>query len=93
MHDVKRISIGEEGEPLNNATFFHENIDLSKGGRCFEFINSGFLPHVNLKDFYETTNQLGSSNGVGADSILTTGGAVFGRRQQSTLMEHRLVIL
>lgn len=61
--DVKRISISGEGEPLNNAKVFHEILRLSEGGKCFEFITSGFLPHDNMVDFYETTNRIVVSNG------------------------------
>ncbi len=61
--DVKRISISGEGEPLNNATVFHEILGLSEGKKCFEFITSGFYPHQNLEEFYETTNQIVLHNG------------------------------
>lgn len=61
--DVKRISISGEGEPLNNAKVFHEILGLSKGGRCFEFITSGYFPHEKLQEFYETTNQIVLGNG------------------------------
>ncbi len=61
--DVKRVSISGEGEPLNNAKVFHEILGLSKGGKCFEFITSGFFPHDKMVDFYETTDQIVSGNG------------------------------
>lgn len=61
--DVKRISISGEGEPLNNAKVFHEILRLSEGGKCFEFITSGFLPHDKMVDFYETTNRIVLRNG------------------------------
>lgn len=61
--DVKRISISGEGEPLNNAKVFHEILGLSKGGRRFEFITSGFFPHDKMLDFYETTDQIVLHNG------------------------------
>nr|WP_241839200.1 hypothetical protein [Rhodoferax antarcticus] len=61
--DVKRISISGEGEPLNNTKVFHEILGLSKGGRRFEFITSGFFPHDKMLDLYETTNQILLANG------------------------------
>lgn len=61
--DVKRISISGEGEPLNNVKVFHEILGLSEGGRHFEFITSGFLPHYMMVSFYETTDRIVSSNG------------------------------
>ncbi|WAF88660.1 radical SAM protein [Metapseudomonas otitidis] len=61
--EVKRISISGEGEPLNNANVFHEILRLSEGGKCFEFITSGFYPHDKMADFYDTTNRIVSGNG------------------------------
>lgn len=61
--DVKRISISGEGEPLNNVKVFHEILGLSEGGRCFEFITSGFFPHDKMAYFYETTDKIVSDNG------------------------------
>lgn len=61
--EVKRISISGEGEPLNNANVFHEILRLSQGGKCFEFITSGFFPHDKMEAFYEVTNSIVSSNG------------------------------
>lgn len=61
--EVKRISISGEGEPLNNAKVFHEILGLSEGGKCFEFITSGFYPHDKMADFYDTTNRIVSGNG------------------------------
>ncbi len=61
--DVKRISISGEGEPLNNARVFHEILDLSQGGKCFEFITSGFFPHEKMAEFYNTTNHILVSRG------------------------------
>lgn len=61
--EVKRISISGEGEPLNNAKVFHEILGLSKGGKSFEFITSGFYPHDRMEEFYETTNQIVLDNG------------------------------
>ena len=55
---VKRISISGEGEPLNNIATFHEILGLSSGGKTFEFITSGFLPHDKLTAFYEQTNAI-----------------------------------
>ncbi len=60
---VKRVSVSGEGEPLNNAIVFHEILGLSKGGRCFEFITSGFFRHEKLQEFYETTNKIVLGNG------------------------------
>ena len=59
---VKRTSISGEGEPLNNIKVFHEILKLSTGGRCFEFITSGFFPHERMKDFYESTDRILASN-------------------------------
>lgn len=61
--EVKRISISGEGEPLNNAKVFHEILALSKGGKKFEFITSGFFPHHKMEDFYDHTNKIVSGNG------------------------------
>ena len=61
--DVKRISISGEGEPLNNYKVFHEILSLSKGGKSFEFITSGFFPHDKMEQFYIETNKIASSNG------------------------------
>ncbi|MCY9824126.1 radical SAM protein [Aeromonas media] len=55
---VKRISVSGEGEPLNNIRTFHEILALSRGGRRFEFITSGFLRHEKMLDFYEETNRI-----------------------------------
>lgn len=60
---VKRVSVSGEGEPLNNVKIFHEILGLSTGGRAFEFITSGFLPHPQLSAFYDTTNALAQANG------------------------------
>lgn len=60
---VKRISVSGEGEPLNNVKVFHELLALSTGGRAFEFITSGFLPHPQLSAFYEKTNALAHTKG------------------------------
>lgn len=60
---VKRVSVSGEGEPLNNAKIFHEIQELSSGGRSFEFITSGFLPHAQLSAFYDKTNALAEANG------------------------------
>jgi len=60
---VKRISVSGEGEPLNNIKTFHEILGLSTGGRAFEFITSGFLPHEQLAAFYDKTNALAQANG------------------------------
>lgn len=61
--EVKRISISGEGEPLNNAKVFHEILELSEGGKCFEFITSGFFPHDKMEDFYDDIERIVSSNG------------------------------
>ena len=61
--EVKRISVSGEGEPLNNAKVFHEILGLSEGGKCFEFITSGFYPHDKMADFYDATNRIVSGNG------------------------------
>ena len=61
--DVKRISISGEGEPLNNARVFHEILELSQGGKRFEFITSGFFPHEKMAEFYDTTNRIVLSRG------------------------------
>lgn len=61
--EVKRISISGEGEPLNNVKVFHEILGLSEGGKCFEFITSGFYPHDKMADFYDTTNRIVLGNG------------------------------
>lgn len=61
--EVKRVSISGEGEPLNNYTVFHEILGLSEGGKCFEFITSGFYPHDKMADFYDSTNEIVSRNG------------------------------
>ncbi|MGM1051027.1 MAG: radical SAM protein [Pseudomonadota bacterium] len=60
---VKRISISGEGEPLNNAKVFHEILGLSNGGKCFEFITSGFLPHAKMAEFYDETSRIVTANG------------------------------
>ncbi|MFM4712087.1 radical SAM protein [Aeromonas veronii] len=60
---VKRISVSGEGEPLNNIGTFHEILALSRGGRHFEFITSGFLRHDKMVDFYEETNRIVLQNG------------------------------
>lgn len=60
---VKRIVISGEGEPLNNTKVFHEILSLSNGGKRFEFITSGFLPHPQLADFYDETDRIVTSNG------------------------------
>lgn len=52
---VKRVSVSGEGEPLNNVAVFHQILQLSAGGRAFEFISSGFWPHDKLADFIEKT--------------------------------------
>lgn len=61
--DVKRIAISGEGEPLNNAEVFHQILALSRGGKAFEFITSGFLPHDKLQAFYQRTDALVAANG------------------------------
>lgn len=61
--DIKRISISGEGEPLNNARVFHEILELSQGGKRFEFITSGFFPHEKMAEFYDTTNRIVVSRG------------------------------
>ncbi|MEY8200145.1 MAG: radical SAM protein [Colwellia sp.] len=61
--DVKRIAISGEGEPLNNIRVFHEILELSEGGKLFEFITSGFLPHEPLVSFYTKTNDIVKANG------------------------------
>ncbi|MDG9882433.1 radical SAM protein [Pseudomonas sp. GD04058] len=61
--EVKRISISGEGEPLNNARVFHEILELSEGGKAFEFITSGFFPHDRMAAFYDTTNRIVVGNG------------------------------
>lgn len=61
--EVKRVSISGEGEPLNNAKVFHEILELSDGGKCFEFITSGFFPHDKMEEFYEATNRIVLFNG------------------------------
>ncbi|WP_369070849.1 radical SAM protein [Burkholderia gladioli] len=61
--DVKRISISGEGEPLNNVKVFHQILELSRGGRTFEFVTSGFLPHDKLLTFYERTNAMVTERG------------------------------
>ena len=61
--DVKRISVSGEGEPLNNTQVFHQILGLSRGGKAFEFITSGFLPHDKLEAFYERTHTQIKANG------------------------------
>ncbi len=61
--DVKRISISGEGEPLNNIRVFYDILGLSRGGKRFEFITSGFLPHERMTEFYDTTNRIVGSRG------------------------------
>ncbi|WP_224032552.1 radical SAM protein [Paraburkholderia caribensis] len=61
--DVKRISVSGEGEPLNNIATFHQILGLSRGGKAFEFITSGFLPHDRLAGFYEETSALIAAKG------------------------------
>jgi hypothetical protein len=61
--EVKRISISGEGEPLNNHKVFHEILGLSEGGKCFEFITSGFYPHEQMAEFYDSTNDIVLCNG------------------------------
>jgi hypothetical protein len=61
--DVKQISVSGEGEPLNNLETFHQILELSRGGRAFEFITSGFFPHEKLLAFYERTNALVTASG------------------------------
>lgn len=60
---VKRISISGEGEPLNNTEAFHAILNLSNGGKRFEFITSGFLPHAKMADFYDETDRIVTANG------------------------------
>lgn len=60
---VKRISISGEGEPLNNIKTFHQILALSRGGKRFEFISSGFLRHEKMVDFYDETNRIVLKNG------------------------------
>jgi len=60
---VKRISVSGEGEPLNNIRAFHDILRLSRGGKAFEFITSGFLPHDQLDAFYRATDELVSAHG------------------------------
>ena len=55
---VKRISISGEGEPLNNIKVFHEILNLSNGGKRFEFITSGFLPHAKMVEFFNETDRI-----------------------------------
>ncbi len=61
--DVKRISVSGEGEPLNNFQVFHQVLALSRGGKAFEFITSGFFPHDKLEAFYERTHTQVKANG------------------------------
>lgn len=61
--DVKRIAISGEGEPLNNAGVFHQILELSNGGKRFEFITSGFFPHEKMRQFYDDTNRIVVSRG------------------------------
>lgn len=61
--DVKRISVSGEGEPLNNVQVFHQVLALSRGGKAFEFITSGFLPHDRLEEFYERIHTQIKANG------------------------------
>jgi len=61
--EVKRISVSGEGEPLNNIATFHEILQLSRGGKAFEFITSGFLPHAQLDAFYRATSESVSARG------------------------------
>ena len=60
---VKRISISGEGEPLNNTKVFHEILNLSNGGKRFEFITSGFFPHAKMVEFFDETDRIVTSNG------------------------------
>lgn len=60
---VKRISVSGEGEPLNNIEAFHQILRTSRGGRCFEFVTSGFLPHAQLRQFYEATHAILRAHG------------------------------
>lgn len=60
---VKRVSVSGEGEPLNNIKTFHEILRTSCGGRAFEFITSGFLPHAQLQRFFNETEAILSANG------------------------------
>ncbi|HKM15630.1 MAG TPA: radical SAM protein [Marinospirillum sp.] len=69
---VKRISVSGEGEPLNNYHVFHEILKLSKGGKAFEFITSGFYPHDKLENFYNETNALTELNGDTCNIRLST---------------------
>jgi len=61
--DVKRISVSGEGEPLNIVHVFHQILALSRGGKAFEFITSGFIPHEKLEAFYECTYMQVKANG------------------------------
>lgn len=61
--EVKRISISGEGEPLNNIKVFQEILELSEGGKCFEFITSGFFPHDKMAAFYDDIERIVSSKG------------------------------
>jgi hypothetical protein len=70
--DVKRISVSGEGEPLNNTKVFHDILRLSEGGKSFEFITSGFLPHDKMVEFYETTNQIVLNHGDTCNIRLST---------------------
>lgn len=72
--NVKRISISGEGEPLNNIGIFHEILRLSEGGKSFEFITSGFLPHNKMAAFYEDTSRIVSGNGDTCNVRLSADG-------------------
>ena len=59
---VKRTCVSGEGEPLNNIETFHGILRTSRGGRSFEFITSGFLPHEQMRQFYATSDAILQGN-------------------------------
>jgi hypothetical protein len=60
---VKRISVSGEGEPLNNINTFYEILALSRGGKCFELITSGFFRHDKMEKIYDRIESIVSKSG------------------------------
>ena len=60
---VKRISISGEGEPLNNISVLYDILNLSKGGKKFEFITSGYLRYNKLLNVFKKIDEIVTRNG------------------------------
>lgn len=60
---IKRISISGEGEPLNNISVLYDILNLSKGGKKFEFITSGYLRYNKLLNVFKKIDEIVTRNG------------------------------